>query len=63
MEGHLKDAVVDMRDIDYYAPQLKALPNIIAHISGDGKGTVTNLSAQHLNATDGNTVLKGNLSM
>ena len=63
MEGHLKDAVVDMRDIDYFAPQLKALPNIIAHISGDGKGTVTNLSAQHLNATDGNTVLKGNLTM
>ena len=63
MEGHLKDAVIDERDITYFAPQLKKLPNIIIHVSGDGKGTVADLGAQHLNATDGNTVLKGDITM
>ncbi len=63
MEAHLKDATIDERDIVYFAPQLKALPNIIVHASGDGKGTVANLGAQHLNVTDGNTVIKGNITM
>jgi len=63
MEGHLKDAVVDERDITYFAPQLKKLPNIIFHVSGDGKGTVANLAAQHLDVSDGNTALKGSITM
>ena len=63
MVGHLKDAIVDMRDIAYFAPQLKKLPNIIAKVSGDGKGTVANLSAEHLDATDGNTAIKGRVTM
>ena len=63
MIGHLKDAVIDERDIVYFAPQLKKLPNIIVHVSGDGKGTVASLGAQHINATDGNVVLKGDITM
>ena len=63
MEGRLKDAVVDERDITYFAPQLKKLPNIIFHVNGDGKGTVGNLEAQHLDITDGNTALKGSMTM
>lgn len=63
MEGHLKNAVIDDRDITYFAPQLKKLPNIIFHVSGDGKGTVANLGAQHLDISDGNTALKGSITM
>lgn len=63
MVAHLKDATIDKRDIDFFAPQLKNLPNIVLHASGDGKGTVANLAAQHLNVTDGNTMVKGSVSM
>ena len=63
MVAHLKDAVIDKRDIEYFAPQLKSLPNIVLHAAGDGKGTVANLAAQHLNVTDGNTVIKGSVTM
>jgi hypothetical protein len=63
MVAHLKDAIIDKRDIEYFAPQLKSLPNVVLHAAGDGKGTVANLAAQHLNITDGNTVLKGSITM
>jgi hypothetical protein len=63
MVGHLRQATVDMRDIDFFAPQLRSLPNITARVSGDGKGTVANLSAQHLSVTDGHTAIKGNVTM
>ncbi len=63
MVAHLKDATIDVRDLYYFAPQLKNLPRVVLHASGDGKGTVANLAAQHLNVTDGNTVLKGSITM
>ncbi|MFI4962774.1 MAG: translocation/assembly module TamB domain-containing protein [Legionellales bacterium] len=63
MEAHLKDAVVDKRDIAYFAPQLKKFPAIVLHASGDGKGTVANLSAHHLVVSDGTTAFKGNVTM
>ncbi len=63
MVAHLKDATIDERDIEFFAPQLKNLPQIVLHASGDGKGTVANLAAQHLNVTDGNTVIKGSITM
>jgi len=63
MEGNLNNSIVDMRDIAFFAPELKRLPPITFHVSGDGKGTVADLHAQHLNITDGNSVLKGTLSM
>ncbi len=63
MVGHLKDAVIDARDIAFFAPQLNKLPHVILHASGEGQGTVANLSAQHLNVSDGNTVVTGNITM
>jgi hypothetical protein len=63
MVGNLKDAVIDKKDIEFFAPQLKALPEVAVHISGSGKGTVTNLSGHHLNVTDGNSVVKGNITI
>jgi len=62
MVAHLNDAVVDERDVAYFAPILRRYPSIV-HISGDGKGTVDNLSGQHMLITDGNTLIKGNFSM
>ena len=63
MEAHIKDAIIDKRDIAYFAPQLNKFPAIVMHVSGDGKGTVANLSAHHLSVSDGMTALKGNVTM
>lgn len=63
MEGNLNNSIVDVRDIAFFAPQLKSWPNIVFNVSGDGKGTVADLHAQNINITDGNSVLKGKLSM
>lgn len=63
MVAHMKDATVDIRDITYFAPQLKKFPGIVLKASGNGKGTVANLGAQNLVATDGNSVFSGNITM
>ena len=63
MVGHLDNAVIDERDIAYFAPQLKKFPPVVLRASGDGKGTVADLAAQHMNITDGNNILKGNATM
>ncbi len=63
MVAHVKDAVIDERDIAYFAPQLKNFPKVILHVSGDGKGTVANLSGQHLVVSDGSSSVKGNVTM
>jgi len=63
MSGNLNNSIVDIRDIAYFAPELKAFPPIVLHVSGDGGGTVSNLHAQHINVSDGNTVVKGTLTM
>lgn len=63
MEGHLKDAYVDKKDIAFFAPQLNVLPEIAVRVTGDGKGTVANLYGKNLMVSDGNTVIKGNLTM
>ncbi|MGN6567036.1 MAG: translocation/assembly module TamB domain-containing protein, partial [Flavipsychrobacter sp.] len=62
MVARLKDALVDERDIAYFAPILRRYPTVV-HVSGDGRGTVANLSGQHMQVTDGNTVVKGDFSM
>ncbi len=62
MVGHLNNSSIDTRDIAFFAPEMKALPAIL-QVSGDGKGTVANLSGKHLVVSDGNSVLKGNLTM
>lgn len=63
MVARLKDAQVDKRDIEFFAPELKSFPPVSLHVSGSGKGTVANLAAQHLVVSDGNTVIKGDVSM
>ncbi len=63
MEGHLKDAYIDKRDIAFFAPQLNALPEISVRATGFGKGTVANLYGKNLMVSDGNTVIKGDLTM
>ena len=63
MVAHIKDAIVDKRDIAYFAPQIKNFPQVVLRVTGDGKGTVANLGAQHLMVSDGNSVVKGNITM
>ncbi len=60
MEGNLKDAVVDIRDVACFAPVLKTFPQITLRGSGSGNGTVANLSGRDLVVTDGVNFLKGN---
>jgi hypothetical protein len=62
MEAKLKDAIVDERDMAYFAPILRRYPTIL-HVSGDAKGTVADISANHLNITDGKSFIKGNIKM
>lgn len=63
MVGRLKDAYIDVRDIAYFAPELKDFPEMKLHVSGEGKGSVADLSAKHLNVSDGNVVVKGDVAM
>ena len=62
MVGKLDNSTVDTRDIAYFAPEMKVLPAVV-QVSGDGRGTVSNLYGKHLVATDGTTTVKGNLTM
>lgn len=62
MVGHLRNSTIDTRDIAYFAPEMKNIPAIL-QASGDGRGTVANLSGKHLMVTDGNNVVKGDMTM
>ncbi len=63
MVGHMKDAVIDSRDIAYFAPLLRKLPQVTLKMSGDGHGTVANLNTKNLDITDGTTKFKGSGSI
>lgn len=63
MVAHLKDASIDIKDIAYFAPQLRNFPDMLLKASGNGKGTVANLEAQNLVVSDGNSVLTGSIAM
>ena len=63
MVAHMKDAHVDIRDIAFFAPQLKSFPPMNLLVTGDGKGTVANVVAKHMNISDGNVVVKGDVTM
>lgn len=63
MVGHIKDAIVDKRDIAYFADALNDFPDFTLRVSGNGKGTVANLSGHNLNISDGNLVFKGDVTM
>jgi len=62
MEARLKDAVIDERDIAYFAPQLRQFPTVL-RVSGEAKGTVANITAKNLSVTDGASIVSGNVSM
>lgn len=62
MEGRLRNATIDSRDIAYFAPEMHNIPAIV-QASGNGRGTVARLSADHLVVTDGVNVVKGNVMM
>ncbi len=63
MVGRLKDALVDIRDIEYFAPELKIFPNTLLHVTGEGKGTVADFSGHNIVVTDGISTVKGSMSM
>jgi len=63
MTGRLKDAVVDARDVAYFAPALRELHQPVLHISGEVAGTVDKLTGKDLDITDGTTIVKGNIAM
>ena len=63
MVGRLRDATIDKRDIAFFAPVMRTFPQVVLKANGDGKGTVSNLVAHHLDITDGSTILKGNGSI
>ncbi len=62
MVGRLDNSTVDTRDIAFFAPEMKSLPAIL-QVSGDGRGTVSNLYGKHIVVSDGSSVAKGNLTM
>lgn len=62
MVGRLQHAMIDSRDIAYFAPVLRKYPTRIS-MSGNVEGTVDNLSGKRLNITDGSTYIKGDARM
>jgi len=62
MVGKLSNSSVDARDIAYFAPVLRKYPTVL-QVSGEVEGTVSKLIGKQLNISDGNTFIKGNLSM
>lgn len=63
MDTKLKNAVVDEKDVAYFAPALKRFPSTVLHVSGEAKGTVADISAKHLHVTDGKSIVNGNIKM
>lgn len=62
MIGNFVSSRVDSRDIAYFAPQLREYPTIV-NISGKVSGAVSDIKGRNLNITDGQSSIKGNLSM
>lgn len=63
MVAHLDGARVDKRDVRFFAEELDNLPDIVATISGEGRGTVSDISARGLKVTDGDVTITGDLAM
>ncbi len=63
MEGRIKDASVDFKDIAYFAPQLKNFPVHVVHISGYGKGSVANMAGKNILVNSGTDIVKGDFKM
>ena len=63
MVGKLKDAVVDIRDIKYFAPQINYFPTITVRANGEGHGTVSDLHAKGVEVTDGLSTVSGDAAI
>lgn len=63
MEGYLKNSEIGIRDISYFAPELKRMNNLSIKVSGNGSGTVARLSGHNLLLDDGFSTLSGSLVM
>ncbi len=63
MTADLRNAVVDARDVAYFAPALGELYPAILNISGRVDGTVARLSGENLYITDGTSMVKGDITM
>ena len=63
MVANLKESEIDKRDIQFFAPELDILPDMLIKASGKGKGTVSNLLVENLRLADGHIALRGNLTM
>lgn len=62
MTGNLSGSSVDLKDVAFFAPELKSLPEVVK-MSGSFKGTVDSLAAKNIYITNGITSIKGNMSM
>lgn len=62
MSAELTNSHVDSRDIAYFAPVLRKYPTII-EVSGKIAGTVDSLNGANLAVTDGNTYIRGDITM
>ncbi len=63
MEANLDDAMIDEKDIAFFAPEIKRLPEVVLRVNGKGRGTVSNLSATDFSISDGSSALKGDIKM
>lgn len=62
MEAHLANSTIDVRDIAYFAPQLRQYPSVVK-IAGNVWGSVADIKGTDLLLNDGANSLKGNLKM
>jgi hypothetical protein len=63
MVVYLKKSKVDVKDIAYFAPQIKELPLQIVEISGEGAGTVEKLMLKNLLVKDQQSEISGNATI
>lgn len=63
MVGKLKDAIVDARDVAYFAPTLRTLYPATLKVNGSAVGTVADIDAKNLDVNDGVNTVKGDLAM
>lgn len=62
MAADFKNAVIDYRDVAYFAPVLRKIPAVLS-VNGTVAGSVDSLVGKNLYITDGNSRLLGDLSL
>jgi TamB, inner membrane protein subunit of TAM complex len=63
MDGNVVNSEIDSRDIAFFAPPLKTLPQAILKGSFSGKGAVANLSGNIAQLTDGFNSISGDVTL